>query len=436
MTLGDQIFNFYEKYIKPTPSKETNLKSKSMYSDELVKSSDDEKLTPKKRRELAHQAPIFMKGVRKKSLDSIRAWFKIETYNGSKPISADEDAIKAFEKRSQYKSKFQQALVDAHVYGDGFLLIQFDNKDSNIPLDQAPPQDSEPRNVIVLSPEYITSVRYTSQKNKMADVYHYVYDDGEGEKLIHPDRIQHIVIDKVSNSKLGLSKVDLLRNTIKSKKHVDIAVGRILSWFSHGMLDIKAYDLDENEQKNIKKVAEKHPSAWLHDPEDFEIEVIQPQAIDPKSFMDFLILNIASALVMPVHVLTGIQVGKVTGAEIGFADYYRDIKDMQELIFTPLIEDLYRRIIEARGRVWKYNLAWQTVYVDELGEANIMQKRMEYVTSGVNTGVIDVEEGREMLNKGMVEIDPQKDIKPPQPKIPFKPPVNPNDKKDKENEDA
>lgn len=432
-TVGDIVFKFYTKYIKQS-TKETKLSAPgSIYTSEIYKEADDTSLTPSKRRELAHQSPILMKGIRKKSMDSIRAWFKIETENKGIPISVDKKAIEAFEKRTQYKKKFYEAVVDAHIYGDGFLLIQFDETDAGLSLSVAPQPTSEPIGVIKLCPEKITSIIYTSDANKAKDIFHYVFDDGRGEKIhIHPDRIQHIVIEPTSHSKLGLSKIDLLRNTIKSKQHVDIAVGRILSWFSHGLLDIKAYDLSEEEAKNIKAVARQHPSVWMHDPEDFEIDVIQPEAIDPKPFMEFLIQNIASALIMPVHVLTGIQVGRVTGAEIGYCDYYRDIKDMQELIYTPLIEDLYRRIIEARGRVWKYGIIWQTVYVDESGEAGIMLTRTDFIVKAIAAGVITVKEGRHMMNDGMVEIDPDKEPKPP--KKPFDPPKK-DEKRDKVKED-
>ncbi len=431
MTALDKVYDFYEKYIGRTPTKETNLTAPEKYSEELLGPKEDDTLTPFKRRELAHQCPIFMKAVRKKSMDSLRAWFQIETENGSRPISIDNDALVAFEKRSHYKSKMSQAVIDAHIYGDGFLLIEFDDSDKGS-LQEEP--KGEPRNVIVVSPEKIQRVEYLNEANRKADLYHYVYIDGQAvDRFIHPDRIQHIVIDAVSNSKLGLSKVDVLRNTIKSKKHVDIAVGRILAWFSHGMLDIQVHDLSPEEHKAVKKVAEGHPSVWLHDPEDFEIEVVQPEAINPKDFFDWIILNIASVLIMPVHVLTGIQVGKVTGAEIGFADYYRDICDIQELVYTPLVENLYQRIIEARGRQWKYNLVWNTVYVDEMSEAGIMEKRSIFIRSMVDAGVISKEEAREMLNKGFVEINPTEippEPRQPQPKIPFNPP-----KRNKEKEE-
>ena len=421
-SVGDYVFEFYDKYLK-TSTKETKLKSSNQWSSELQKSSEDKKLTPSKRRELANQSPIFMKGVRKKSMDSVRAWFDVEADNKSSPIQADINALRAFEKRCNYQKKVTQAVKDAHVYGDGFILLGFTN-DKGMSLQMKPAKNAEPVTAQTISPEKITEVKYMSDKNKNMDIYHFVFRDGSQEEFIHPDRIQHFIVEEDSTSRLGLSKVDLLRNTLKSKKNVDIAVGRILAWFSHGMLDIKAKDIDDEELTELKKVAATHPTSWVHDEDDFEIDVVNPDQLQPKDYMDFIVLNIASCLIMPVHVLTGIQVGKVTGAEIGFADYYRDIRDMQELIYTPIIEDLYRRIIEARGRTWKYSLKWRTVYVDELGEANIMEKRMAFISQGITAGVIDVEEGRRMLNEGMIEVDINKQIEPPsrpeQPNSPFK----------------
>lgn len=430
--LGDRVLNFYKDYIQPT--KESALGNSAWGAGGNTKGSDDPRMTPDRRRELAYQSPIFMKGVRKKTMDSIRAWFKIETKNQSTPIQADENAIYAFEKRTNYKKKFSHAVMDAHIYGDGFLLIGFNN-DNKRSLKDAPADNAEPRTIKILNPQKITKVQYLSEANRKKDLFHFVFSTGQGEVMIHPDRIQHIKIDEDSTSKLGVSKIDMLRNTIKSKKNVDIAVGKILSWFSHGMIDIKAKDIDDDEIEKLTKVAASHPSSWVHDEDDFELEIIEPKAIQPEEFMNFLVLNIASVLVMPVHVLTGIQIGRVTGAEIGFADYYRDIRDIQDLIYTPLITDLYRRIIEARGRTWKYELAWQTVYVDELGEANIMEKRMEYVTKGIQAGVIDIEEGRRMLNQGMVEIDINKKPAPPKKPDSIRPPNPESKSKEKEEEE-
>lgn len=193
--------------------------------------------------------------------------------------------------------------------------------------------------------------------------------------------------------------------------------------------------MSPDEKKEMLKIAATHPSAWVHD-EDLEVDIKNPQAIDPKPFYDYVILNIAAALVMPTHILTGVQTGRVTGSEIGYGDYYRDVHDMQELIYQPLIEDLYRRIIEARGREWKYKINFNTIYVDEKSEADIMKERVESAEKALNGtkgigGFIDKEEARRIFNDGQIELEAEKKItfKPPLPKpdVPEKPenPHNP-----------
>jgi len=154
-------------------------------------------------------------------------------------------------------------------------------------------------------------------------------------------------------------------------------------------------------------------------------------------------LNIAAAIIMPTHLLTGIQVGRVTGAEIGFADYYRDVKDIQELEDTPLIETLYKSILENSGRVWKYSLKWNQIYVDELAEAEIMEKRVNAAEKAFNGGFVDQKEARIMFNKGQIELDEAKKIKPktppiaPKPDMPVpKPPTKTKELKGKEADKA
>jgi len=203
-----------------------------------------------------------------------------------------------------------------------------------------------------------------------------------------------------------------------SKKNVDIAAGHILAWFSHGFLDIAVADMEPDEQETYEKQANTHPGAWIHD-QDMTIDVKNPQAINPKPFYDFIVLNIAAALNMPTHVLTGVQTGRVTGSEIGFSDYYRDVRDEQVLIFTPLIEKLYSRILTAHGRKWKYKIVWNPIYIDEMSEANLLNIKMTAAKTGLEGNFIDTEEARGIMNKGQIEVDTTKKIAPrPMPQRP------------------
>ena len=120
---------------------------------------------------------------------------------------------------------------------------------------------------------------------------------------------------------------------------------------------------------------------------------------------------------MPTHILTGIQIGKVTGAEIGTGDYVKDLKDDQELDYNPLLEHLYSMLLKAHGRSWNnYEIIWNPIYIDELSEADILEKRVRAAEMALNGirgagGLIDMEEARRIFNNGQIKLDPKKKIK-------------------------
>jgi hypothetical protein len=168
--------------------------------------------------------------------------------------------------------------------------------------------------------------------------------------------------------------------------------------------------LQDPERKKLLEIAAKHPGAWVHD-EEVEIDYKNPTAINPKPFYDYIVLNIAAVLNMPTHILTGIQTGRVTGSEIGFSDYYRDVRDEQQLIFEPEIKKLYTRILIAKGRKFKYKFRWNDIYVDEGMEVEQLVKKVQAAETALNGvrgagGFITKQEARKMLNDGQIKVDP------------------------------
>jgi len=415
-TLGDRIYNFWENYIarsnKAESTKEKSLYTPGEYSPENALQGYD-KLTPRKRRLIALQSPLLMKGINKKSLDTFRAWFEIETQEGhGLPIKADLKAFRDFENRSNFKNKCFLAMVGAYIYGNGFIILSFTN-DEGKSLSTEPSPKAEPFRAEVLNSEYINGTtpggNYVFEKN-----------DGTEKKIIHKDRVLHFKAVSLPGFRLGTSIIDVLRWTLFSKKNVDIAAGHILSWFAHGMVDLKWENMSPEQEKIAKKMLDSHPGSFYHD-QDVEIDIKNPTAIDPKPFYDYIVLNLAGALNMPTHVLTGIQTGRVTGSEIGFADYYRDIRDIQGLQITPLIEKVYAKILQARGKTWKYRIEWNPIYIDEMAEAKLMKEKTQAADLALNGtkgigGFVDEEEARTMFNKGQIQLDTAKKVEPrPQP---------------------
>jgi len=120
---------------------------------------------------------------------------------------------------------------------------------------------------------------------------------------------------------------------------------------------------------------------------------------------------------MPTHILTGIQVGKVTGAEVGTGDYVKDCRDDQELDYSPLLTRLYSMLLKGKGRSFsKYEIVWNPIYIDEMSEADILLKRVQAADLAYNGargagGFIEDSEARRIFNEGQIELEVDKKIK-------------------------
>lgn len=443
-TLGDRLRNVWINYIAPSKEdlevgkKEVAVQHPMDEQEEYKDSSLTKKLSMTKCRITAEQCPLFMKGARKKAMDGVRAWHVLESEKQkTKPAEADLKIIRAFEKRTNLKVKCYNARTAKFIYGDGYLLITFEN-DEKTKLHDPPAEGAIPWKVEIYNSEFIKKLDYYPnqlEKYKKLHVRHFLsIDNNQNEVWIHPDRLVHFVNNPLPHKRFGNSSVNLLRNIIKSMINVDIACGEILSWFAHGSYDIEEQGLEEPSRKFWEKIAKKHPGTWIHG-EEVKIKSINPVAIDPKPFYEYLVLKVAAAFIMPTHVLTGIQVGKVTGAEIGVSDYVKDLKDDQDLELTPLLERLYIPLLKGHGRTWKYNIVWNPIYIDELAEAEIMQKRIDAAEKALNgskggIGFVNRKEARLMYNKGQIELD---EAVPDD--IPEKTPEKPQDSSDDDDDE-
>jgi len=256
-TVGDYAADVWHNYLARTVGEKKSVKSKKLQPSNEAEENQQQgyvKLNPTKRRQIAEESPLLMKGIKKKCADTFRAWFILEVMeNRGKPIKAAMDLLTDFELRSNYKAKLNEAKRASHIYGNGFLLIDFrDDEDKKV--SDPPDKNSEPWDVQVLNSEYITERRFYNKSYRKQGILHYHYMDKDmHEEWYHPDRIQWIPANLIPGHNLGVSTVDLLRWTLFSKKNIDIAAGHILAWFSHGIQDLTITDLQPEERKDMKK---------------------------------------------------------------------------------------------------------------------------------------------------------------------------------------
>lgn len=421
-TLGDYVKKFYTNYLAPTVEeikvgkKELKVTEASAYG--VSKDNPfSKKLTVEECLSAAEQCPLFMKGARKKAKDSIRAWHKIEHIDKTrKPYAQDLAILHSFIRRNNLPKLWEKFVVASLITGDGYLLVTFEN-DEGTTIEQAPSSKAVPFKLTLLNSKCIKDIKYLSKEYKDKFIKHYHYEDinNDIDIYIHPNRIIQMSCDELFGP-FGNSKINLLRNVVKSSVNIDIANGEILAWFAHGLLDIYQEDMNESDKKMWEDIVSKHPSAYIH--KEGEIEMMEPKAIDPKPFFDYIILSIAAAFYMPTHILTGIQVGKVTGAEIGTGDYVKDLKDVQELEYNPLLERIYSMLLKSKDRTFdSYEIVWNPIYIDEMSEAEILYKRVQAADLAFNGargagGFIDIEEARRIFNEGQLELQVDKKVTP------------------------
>jgi hypothetical protein len=430
MTLLDKWDSFKEKYysrsdigaISGTVPKADPAFQSTDYDASNRKFSSDN-FTPEKRRRLAYASPIYIKGITKKGADTFRAGFELERpFKRTKAADFDLKLIAAFNRHSNIWSKLRIADRCSHIYGDGLILIKYvdDNTDGEggAPDVTVPaPSGSKPFDLELLDPETVYEMKlYEEDKRfnwKKLNIQHFhLKAKGGAERYIHPDRVLAAPRNKLPFQKLGTSDIDILADILNSYADINIATGEILKWFSHGIINVTKEGMGDEERKELLKELSKHNNIYAND-KRYELEIITGEAIDPRAFYDFILQNIAGVIGMPTHMLTGVVVGRSSGAETGYADYYRDVRDDQDLMYTPLLNKLYSQLLKAWKREFTYDIIWNQIFIDEKAEGEVDKLRAESVQILKNAGVIDNKESRHKMNKGFVELDVEKVIKQP-----------------------
>ena len=416
-TIGDIAKDFYASWIRPSDVDEPNeipedILEPDEYGTELEKYEPQvgkKIIDAVMCRKMALTCPLFDKGVEKKSSDTFRPGFLIGK-NGKHMQRNEQIWIDDFNRRNNILKLLKNTKKNAHIYGHGVWFIRYrEELDRKVNYSSAPPKNALPFKVKLLDPECIKRYEYKNSYWKTKGVKHLLYQKSNGaEYYIHPDRMEMFIEKELPFTKFGISDVVVLRHIIGSTADVDIAVGKILAWHSHGIIEWNKSGSNAPERKEMKRILKTHPDAFVGD-ENYSLKVHNPEAIDPKSFYEYLTMCIAAVLVMPTHILTGVRVGRVTGAEAGFTDYQKDISDVQNLVYNPKLNKIYQKIFTAHNDkthtyIFDYDIEWNHSYVNEMAEAELDFKRAEAIEKLIDKGIISIPEAREMMNRGHVEL--------------------------------
>jgi len=366
-------------------------------------------------RKIALREPLVLKAIYKKNRDTFKNWFVVKTADGKGKVDKiDLKIIQDFDNKIHFPNVLFTTGVCANIYGTGFIEKTY-NEHGNTKAINPPGKHAKLTGLQILDSEKIKS-RKKSDKQGDTTLYP-VYSNYGDDILVSPKRLEVVRIDWLPHNYFGISKIDVLLNILNSKMTADKASGDFVDWAGKGMFDLTIVDMNDEQEKTATKKLKQHPSYLIHD-QSYILDVKNPSKLDPKSFYDYFYVNIAAGLEMPKHILTGADVGDVTGSEVGTSAYYSDVENIQSLVFTPIIESIYTELLNTHGREWKYKIDWNPIFVDELSEAKILQTRSYSATQSVNANILSIPEARAMLNDGIVELDVEKIPEVEEPAIP------------------
>lgn len=365
-------------------------------------------LSPKMMRQIVCSEPLINKAIWKKNKDTYKNWFELRDMDTGELISTQRmRRLKRFEGRVDLAGKMIEASVCANIYGSGFIEKIYKDDTSN--AEDEVPDGLKLQNLRVLNPE--SMVKYGKRTDENSEQPYFHYKEGMNETVyIHPSRVEVIVFDRLPAQMFGVSKINLLHNILKSKMNFDISSGEYLNWGGLGMFDVTIKNMqDEQEDAAIAKLME-HPDFLVHD-EDYELKVENPKSLDPKEFAEYFYVNIAAAVEMPKSMLTGNDMGNVTGSEVGMAAYLSDVANNQKIV-TPALINIYNEYFYGysmfQTNPLNVDLKWNEIFVDELSEAKILQTRTYSAVQCVNaqTPILSVEEARKIISDGETNFVP------------------------------
>lgn len=382
---SDNLIQLYDIYSRALSSRKTKAVTKHYRT----------VLTNSQKRDIYRIEPILFKGINKKARDLFSEWFDIDSpIDGVDVPENIEQKIKQFNREINLKQKLMQSYVHAQVYGNAYLeLVTTDNGEAREPLKKT----AELVDVINIDPETITKI---VEKN---GEHFFIQTIGGIEHAIHESRIIHIKPYILGDDDFGLSVVEVAYIIAQSKLNTDKAAGEIPYRFSHPFPIINIDNAAQKEIDDAVKVLQKiNPKTGFVGSDRYHFDMLNPDAIDLTPFANWFYINLAAALQMPLMILIGVQKGAVTGSEVDLREYYNDIKSIQETIYTPVLDRIYKQLI---GDAWKYEIYWRPIYVNQKEESEIRLNHMKSLEIlYLKCGIISDDEARQIAREWDIPI--------------------------------
>ncbi|MBC7128402.1 MAG: DUF1073 domain-containing protein [Thermoplasmatales archaeon] len=306
--------------------------------------------------------PLIFKGITKKAEDIFReGWDIIKAVEETDADKEIRKKIYDFNQRTNLKEKLKLLAINTLIYGDGFLELDDGGDNPEMEL-----EEGGLKNIHIIYPPAMKL-----RINKSGDVEAYEYDYNGIHINFHPTRIIHCKFYTYGEGHYGVSVIEVAYNNLLAKMNADVAVGEILYMTGKPFPILKknttATEQEMEDAENIIKNL--NPRSGIVLDGDWNFDLKSPSVINTYPFNENFYINLAAALRMPHMILLGVQKGTVTGSEVDLADYYKDIKNLQEIIFTPILKRIYKAYLSN----FDFNIWWLPLFTNEREEAEIFE---------------------------------------------------------------
>jgi len=340
--------------------------------------------------------------------DATRMWREWQAE--AEQITAIEDVETQF----NVKDALNDALIDARLFGDGYIFID-DGTDTSEPLD--PDRSRGLRFVVKVDRWQISEGTY--EYDPLSEFYnrpsYYDLLGGDTQLLqIHPSRIVHLVGRKRKsyNTMSGRMGQSILAPIMDSLKGFDAVMANVADMTMEAKVDVMKIQglmqkvTDPNElaalqaKLQLAMYTKGTNGALILDMEEEDWQQKQMGFATLPDIIDRFQMAASGDAKVPRSRLFGVQTGGLGAAgKSDTQDYYDGIKAMQENEIQPALKVLDKMIVKtALGRIpdeVHYN--WRSLYqaepktLQEIGE-KITKRYVDLVSAGIYPEVLAYEQ--------------------------------------------
>ena len=357
--------------------------------------------------------PIIFKGINKKARDIIYNGFEIDSpIDGVDVPENIENDIQAFLTEKQIIKKIHHAIIDSLWQGNGYIeWVCAGNKEPEQPL------NGKLLDIVYVDTETITGY----ELNEYGDVEFWKQRIKGKTIKIHTSRLEHIGFYPNGNNPFCISPIEIANRAIKADNDATKSLGDNLDLFGHPFPVINTTDNNNTKQVEdafnvLKQLGKGKLKVGFAGFKDTKFDLLNPQSPNPQYALQHFYIELAAALEMPMLLLTGSQMSKLTGNEIELNDYYKSIKAIQDIHISPVFHKMFNLLL---GDGWKYEIYWNPLYVDEKSEIENKTKIMKEIGElYAKHSVIDVIEARQLLREHGVGIPENNPMDEPEEPVP------------------